>query len=79
MSEKVEKASTTSSSFEEKGQNNHIEVSNAPFIKSAAEKRLVRKLNTRLLPLASLIIFLQVQHKNATFIPTCKIKILMKL
>lgn len=60
MSEKVEKSSTTSSSFEEKGQNNHIEVTDVPFVKSEAEKRLVRKLNTRLLPLAGLIIFLQV-------------------
>lgn len=56
----MEKSSTTSSSFEEKGQNNHIEVTDVPFVKSEAEKRLVRKLNTRLLPLAGLIIFLQV-------------------
>ncbi|KAL0140001.1 major facilitator superfamily domain-containing protein [Mucor lusitanicus] len=59
MSEKVEKSSTTSSSFEEKGQNDHIEVTNVPF------KRLVRKLNTRLLPLAGLIIFLQFVDKAA--------------
>ncbi|CAO3644403.1 unnamed protein product [Mucor fragilis] len=65
MSEKVEKSSTTSSSFEEKGQNDHIEVSNVPFVKSDVEKRLVRKLNTRLLPLAGLIIFLQFVDKAA--------------
>jgi len=64
MSEKIEKSSTTSSSFEEKGQNDRIEVTNVSFVKSDAEKRLVRKLNTRLLPLAGLIIFLQVHFSR---------------
>lgn len=49
-----EEESCTSSLEEQK----HIE--NIPFVKSEAEKRLVRKLNMRLLPLAMLIVFLQV-------------------
>jgi hypothetical protein len=43
------------SSLEEEGQ-----LKNVPFVKSEAEKRYVRKLNMRLLPLAMLIVFLQV-------------------
>lgn len=53
-----EKQSTSSVSLEEKGE--HIEDLDVPFIKSEAEKRLVKKMNWRLLPLAGFIIFLQV-------------------
>lgn len=45
---------SSSSSLEEQGHHEHV-----PFVKSEAEKNFVRKLNTRLLPLAMLII----QHK----------------
>ncbi|KAI9478365.1 MAG: major facilitator superfamily domain-containing protein [Benjaminiella poitrasii] len=65
MGEKVETPSTSSSSLEEKGKHDHIEVSFVPFVKSDAEKRLVRKLNMRLLPLAGMIIFLQFVDKAA--------------
>jgi hypothetical protein len=58
MSEK-EQVSTSSINSEEKGE--HIEVSNVPFVKSEAEKRYVKKLNMRLLPLAGIIVFLQVK------------------
>jgi hypothetical protein len=54
-----EKRSTSSASLEEKG--DHIEVLEVPFVKSEAEKRLVRKMNLRLLPIAGFIIFLQVR------------------
>lgn len=57
----IENESCTSSLEEQK----HIE--NAPFVKSEAEKRLVRKLNMRLLPLALLIVFLQVKKKYFFF------------
>jgi hypothetical protein len=57
MSEKFEKSSTTSSSLEEQ---RPVEAESVPFVKSEAEKRLVRKLNWRLLPLAGIIVFLQV-------------------
>ncbi|KAI9478395.1 MAG: major facilitator superfamily domain-containing protein [Benjaminiella poitrasii] len=66
MDEKTKEPSvTSSSSLEEKGQHDHIETSNAPFVKSPAEKRLVRKLNIRLLPLAGFIVFLQFVDKAA--------------
>ncbi|GAA5805739.1 major facilitator superfamily domain-containing protein [Helicostylum pulchrum] len=55
----IENESCTSSLEEQK----HIE--NAPFVKSEAEKRLVRKLNMRLLPLALLIVFLQFVDKSS--------------
>lgn len=60
-----EKQSTSSVSIEEKGE--HIEVLDAPFVKSAAEKRFVKKMNLRLLPLAGFIIFLQVCNFARTF------------
>lgn len=47
----------STSSLEEEGVFEHA---NGPFVKSEAEKRLVRKLNMRLLPLAMVIVFLQV-------------------
>jgi hypothetical protein len=47
----------------EKGSDSSIEeeVKSTGDVKSEAEKRFLRKLNLRLLPLASLAIFLQVQ------------------
>lgn len=53
INEKFQSRST--SSLEEEGQHEHV-----PFVKSEAEIRYVRKLNKRFLPLAMLIIFLQV-------------------
>ncbi|KAI8990901.1 major facilitator superfamily domain-containing protein, partial [Mycotypha africana] len=56
---------STVSSYEEKGQHDHIEVLDVPFIKSPEEKRYIRKLNIRLLPLAGILIFLQFVDKSA--------------
>jgi hypothetical protein len=53
-----EKYQSSSSLEEEEG----VFVENTAFVKSEAEKRLARKLNMRLLPLAMVIVFLQVNH-----------------
>jgi hypothetical protein len=48
----------------EKGSNSSVEeeISPTKLVKSDVEKKYVRKLNTRLLPLACMIIFLQVRN-----------------
>ncbi|KAI8095314.1 major facilitator superfamily domain-containing protein [Thamnidium elegans] len=56
----IEKESRTSSSLEQQKQ-----TENVAFVKSEAEKKLVRKLNMRLFPLTMLIIFLQFVDKGA--------------
>ena len=59
MNEKVldeKHHSPTSSYLEEEARREDV-----PFVKSEAEKRYVRKLNTRLLPMAMVIVFLQVR------------------
>jgi hypothetical protein len=47
----------------EKGSNSSVEeeISSTNLVKSDVEKKYVRKLNTRLLPLACMVIFLQVR------------------
>jgi hypothetical protein len=61
MSESIEEKDIQAVKYE-KGSNSSTEeeVHSTEFIKSDAEKQYVRKLNTRMLPLAGLVIFLQV-------------------